>query len=324
MVVRLLVICIFILAVSNPTSVNAKYSVRTAAERWVSVPLILNANGVEDMDLFKHPNLNHAPELLNQPVILNGTSWIGPIGLGVLVSDLLQTTASDADQDSLGMAVTAASLDVGHWQYLLPSALFVSPASASQWTTLRNVNETSAALLTSDSRLRFVPNDGVSGTAVLSFRAWDGTDHLDPVTDRANTLLNGYANPYSETKSVLMGRNYPTSVSIFNFETQAVEEGIALTWQTATEINSLGFYISRQSSLDSEMVRITTDMIEAQSPGSLIGEVYEWLDRSADPNLVNVYGLEVVQLDGSILIMNANYVPVAPAPWRIHLPMIIR
>jgi hypothetical protein len=87
----------------------------------------------------------------------------------VSVTTLVKTDAHGTDADkgtSLGMAVTGAS-GPGTWQYMLPGGTWHSvPAT---------VSSGSALLLPATAMVRFLPTTNQSGTANLTWVAWDGT-----------------------------------------------------------------------------------------------------------------------------------------------------
>jgi hypothetical protein len=86
---------------------------------------------------------------------------------GTLVSRLLVGNASDVDGQALGIAVIGLGQPgKGTYQFQL---------SGGAWTNMGTVSETSALLLPSTARVRFVPNANFNGTVNFVFRAWDGT-----------------------------------------------------------------------------------------------------------------------------------------------------
>jgi hypothetical protein len=82
------------------------------------------------------------------------------------VSSLLAKLFHDVDARALqGVAVVGAT-GPGSWQYSL---------DGKHWLNLGAVSDTSALLLTSTARLRFLPTLGKSGAVTLTYRAWDQT-----------------------------------------------------------------------------------------------------------------------------------------------------
>ena len=111
----------------------------------------------------------------------------------------------------LGIAVTGVDNTNGSWQYSLDGG--------TTWLSFVADSDTSARLLQGSTngaptpeRIRFVPNAGFTGTATFTFRAWDLTSDLDPVTgadgDVGNASINGGITAYSSTfatASLLVG-----------------------------------------------------------------------------------------------------------------------
>ena len=96
---------------------------------------------------------------------------------------MISGQSSDADGDTLGIAVTSISESAGSgvWQY--------SSDGGSNWSAISTiVSGTSALLLAPTDQIRFLPNDGFVGEplATITFLAWDQTtgevDTLDDTT----------------------------------------------------------------------------------------------------------------------------------------------
>lgn len=79
-------------------------------------------------------------------------------------NDLLGSSATDVEWDSLGIAVTAAT-GKGTWEFQLDGA--------TGWTPVGKVSTKAPRLLHSTDRIRFVPDAGFLGGVKLSFKAWD-------------------------------------------------------------------------------------------------------------------------------------------------------
>jgi trimeric autotransporter adhesin len=136
---------------------------------------------------------NHAP---------TQTAPAGGINLGsinenttsktVTVTTLVKTDAlaTDADKGAkIGMAITGVT-GLGVWQYRL--------TSTSAWLTVpASVSATSALLLPSTAQLHFVPKADQTGTASLSWLAWDGTQGTAGQT--FNASVTGGATAFGST-----------------------------------------------------------------------------------------------------------------------------
>jgi hypothetical protein len=85
-----------------------------------------------------------------------------------LVASLLTGAVTDPDAAALrGIAVTAAALTNGAWQYSLNGG--------ASWTAMGAVSSTAALLLPSTARIRFLPKLNFAGQVKLYYHAWDQT-----------------------------------------------------------------------------------------------------------------------------------------------------
>ena len=101
----------------------------------------------------------------------------------------------------LGIAVTGVDNTNGTWQYSLDGVTWLAFVVASDGSA--RLLQGSANGAATPERIRFVPNAGFTGTATFTFRAWDLTSGLDPVTGAdggiGNASLNGGSTAYSST-----------------------------------------------------------------------------------------------------------------------------
>ena len=113
----------------------------------------------------------------------------------------------------------------------------------------------------------------------------------------------------------------PTAVTMVGFEAQAHTGLVQLTWQTALELDMLGFNVYRSDSLDGERLRVNAALIPAQGLGSLEGASYVFTDFSPSYGTAAYYWLEVLNLDGP----NEWFGPLqAQAGYGAWFPMVVR
>ena len=89
---------------------------------------------------------------------------------GDLVSSLITNAFTDADPGTIGgIVVVEADTTNGSWEY--------STDNGTNWTDFAGPSLLEARLLSGDAetRIRFIPNQNYSGTATISYHAWDGT-----------------------------------------------------------------------------------------------------------------------------------------------------
>jgi len=90
-----------------------------------------------------------------------------------------------------------------------------------------------------------------------------------------------------------------SAVSIISFDAENLEEGILLTWETAEELNNLGFNLYRAEDLQGPKVQVNSKLIPSRNPGGTSGAVYEFLDRQVIAGKNYYYWLE--DIDFSLL-----------------------
>jgi hypothetical protein len=91
----------------------------------------------------------------------------------------------------------------------------------------------------------------------------------------------------------------PTAVTLANFETAPAEGAVLVTWETAMEIDNVGFNLYRSESPGGPYFKLNESLIPSQTPGSPFGAEYAWLDETAEPGATYYYKLEDVEADGA-------------------------
>lgn len=98
----------------------------------------------------------------------------------------------------------------------------------------------------------------------------------------------------------------PSAVSIISFDAENQEDGILLTWETAEELNNLGFNLYRAEDLQGPKVQVNSKLIPSQNPGGTSGAVYEFLDRQVVAGKNYYYWLE----DIDFRLLSTLYGPI--------------
>ncbi len=86
-------------------------------------------------------------------------------------------------------------------------------------------------------------------------------------------------------------RYEPTAITLASLDAARAGDGVRVEWETALEIENLGFFVHRASSLDGPRERVNTDLIPGQGTGE--GDTYSYLDAAA-PDGPLYYWLEDV------------------------------
>ena len=100
-------------------------------------------------------------------------------------------------------------------------------------------------------------------------------------------------------KTVNFSVEQPTAVDLAAFEAAPQGNGVLLTWETASELDNLGFNIYRAESQAGQLVKINQGLVASQDPGSAVGAAYAFLDESAAPGATYYYWLEDIDASGT-------------------------
>ena len=98
---------------------------------------------------------------------------------------------------------------------------------------------------------------------------------------------------------------FPLAVAVANFQATAQRDGIQVAWESASEIDNLGFNLYR--SAEPAAPQDFLAFVPSQAPGSSQGFAYDWLDSDVASGQTYHYWLEAVDLMGS----SARYGPVS-------------
>jgi hypothetical protein len=111
---------------------------------------------------------------------------------------------------------------------------------------------------------------------------------------------NGAYNWYTRIGAFTFGTGLcsPTAVDLVRFEAWPEGPALHVEWETATEIDNVGFYLYRSESADGPWTRLNEALIPSQAPGSPVGAVYTWLDETVQPGVSYFYRLEDVDIYG--------------------------
>lgn len=165
---------------------TARPSVTVGADN-VEVDLI--ANGAAYVNFQKwgntRPTLDAAsPALPIVPFNHTNPPW-------VRVSDVLGNTFHDVNAGTQpGIAITGGT-GGGAWQVWMDGN--------ATWSNVSGVSDTNALLVRGGDWIRFLPNNGWSGTATVAYRAWDRSDGKT-VMQYADTTAGGTSGAYSVEK----------------------------------------------------------------------------------------------------------------------------
>ena len=121
------------------------------------------------------------------------------------------------------------------------------------------------------------------------------------------------------TTSVIYELQTPTAVSISSFTGKVHPGTVTLDWETASEVELVGFNIYRSDAPDGVKQRLNTGMLPAQKPGEMIGATYQFSDK-VEQGQHYYYWLELITTDGTEqidpVVLNTNYWILLPSIFR--------
>lgn len=91
----------------------------------------------------------------------------------------------------------------------------------------------------------------------------------------------------------------PTAITLASFEAVPQADGILVTWETALELDNVGFNLYRSTAVNGDYIRLNDTLIPSQAPGSVLGAVYTWLDTDISPDQTYYYKLEDIDVHGA-------------------------
>ena len=146
-----------------------------------------------------------------------------------------------------------------------------------------------------------------------------------PTVTNTATILNAQDtveanNTASDTVSILS----PTAVTLLSFNAENyLTQDVRVQWETASELDTVGFNIFRQSSTDQAFEQINNELIPTQQPGSLLGSSYSWIDTDVESGETYYYLLEAVDVNGTTQVHGPVSVMVNNAGnYQFFLPLI--
>ena len=118
--------------------------------------------------------------------------------------------------------------------------------------------------------------------------------------------------------------NGATGVTLAWFTATARDGAITVAWETASEIDLLGFHVYHAEAVDGPRTRLNEALLPGQAPGSPVGAVYEFVDEAVAPGLSYWYWLEAMDVRGAATLHGpvSAMVPV-DAAYRVYLPLVL-
>ena len=123
-------------------------------------------------------------------------------------------------------------------------------------------------------------------------------------------------------KTLMLYPRIVTAVELASFSAEPQGSTVLVSWETATELDNLGFNLYRANAAGGERVRLNEWLIASQSLGSTVGSSYQFVDHSAKPGMAYEYWLEDIDLAGvagmngpvAVEMPRNRFMPCRPRP----------
>jgi subtilisin family serine protease len=128
---------------------------------------------------------------------------------------------------------------------------------------------------------------------------WNGTIWEGPLAGTCGTCgpaLFVTAQGVNAYSTFAVRDSNPLAVTLAGFDAQAHPEYVLLLWETASEIDNLGFAVLRSTELGVEPTVMA--FVPSLSPGSTQGNSYTWQDRKVEVGHTYYYWLEDIDVTG--------------------------
>jgi hypothetical protein len=152
------------------------------------------------------------------------------------------------------------------------------------------VNSGTTATLTYD--LNVIPTSAPKTINITGTPDTNGTraTYLD---ETGNTTQTRATYTFGPLCGLRINAEEPTAVTLLDFSVQPRSNQVTVLWQTAQEIDTLGFNILRSTSLAQEPLPVNSLMIPAQAMGSINPTTYSYVDQNVETGVVYYYWLQV-------------------------------
>lgn len=160
-----------------------------------------------------------------------------------------------------------------------------------------------------------LPKTGSGDLISITFHSSEtvfSTSTLD-ILKSSSLLVNSSAGSisYTDTDGVLVTSSCdPNAVEIMSFDVVRKKLKAFLTWETANELNNVGFNIYRSGFVDGTLKKVNKELIPAKVVGSLTGAEYAYIDKLLKPWKTYYYWLESIDLNGETNLTG----PIEAAP----------
>ena len=134
------------------------------------------------------------------------------------------------------------------------------------------------------------------------------------------TIVSGisFTDNYDILSCYFYNNPTPSAVTLLSFTAKFESDSVLLKWETASEIDNLGFNLYREEAQSGVKEKINPELIPSKLPGSTEGALYDFYDESVDFGEVYAYWLEAIDFTMQV---KDSYGPVNVIWWQFFLPI---
>ncbi len=131
-----------------------------------------------------------------------------------------------------------------------------------------------------------------------AFSAYNGSSALGNWTLCMGDSALGDVGILNQWRLYLVRPVISLAVTLESMRAEAGADRVRVVWETASEIDNLGFHLYRSTDAAFIGERLTTELIPSAAPGSGQGAIYEWVDTTAVAGVTYYYTLEDLDVNG--------------------------
>ena len=142
-------------------------------------------------------------------------------------------------------------------------------------------------------------NEGDTGTITITATIDPSFSGIISNTAIIETTAREFETSDNSAGPVFTSVGQPTGTLITSFEAVPQQDAILVDWETANEVDLIGFNLYRSESISGVLVKRNQALIPAKTPGETSGNHYQFIDQPVEAGTTYYYWLEVVTSWGS-------------------------
>jgi hypothetical protein len=188
-------------------------------------------------------------------------------------------------------------------------------ARTADWHKLTiNVGTTTSYLLIDDIQIASLDVLDEANIEVISLEGFlEGVGYFD------DAYVRQFVDSEPSVTGIGIEENGPTAITLATFTAQPDDGQIIVSWETASELDNVGFNLYRSDAVDGPYILLNPTLIPSQAPGSVLGAIYTWRDEDVFPGRMYFYYLEDLAVNGMRELHGPVSTMLSANPNAVHL-----